>query len=210
VARRRSVPLALLAVLTLLTVGAAVLALTMAPNSADLAVHNATAETFSGPQFSLQLIDTVAAASGTSQTVRVVDYRAPDRMVVYRATPTLHLAASLHGREITTAINQYLAVTGGSTNWVRHGSLFSRTESLRAFEAGQQAAGQPEATGASGTVAQTAIVRGGYLVAVTLRLKVEGLTEANGQKVAGGTALETVRLLRINGAAPPAIGPLAG
>ena len=44
---RRIVPLALLAVLGLLALGFAVLALTMAPNSADLAVHNGTDETFS-------------------------------------------------------------------------------------------------------------------------------------------------------------------
>jgi hypothetical protein len=193
-------------VLTLLTIGFAVLALTMAPNSADLAVHNGTAETFSAHQFSLQLADTTSSARGAAQSsVRLVDYAAPDHMGVYRAGPRSQLLGSLNPRAITTALEQYLAITAGPTNWIRHGSNFHRTESLQDY-----AAVQNEKTAASGTVAETAIVRGGYLIAVVLTLRVKSQTDEAGQTVAGGTARETLHLLRINGVRTPAVGPLTG
>jgi hypothetical protein len=200
-APHRVVPLALLAVLVLLTLGFAVLALTMAPNSADLAVHNGTDETFSAQQFSIQLTDTEANAHGTAQSsVRVIDYTAPNRLVVYRASPKLHLLGSVHGAALVTAINEYAAITGGSTGWVRHGSHFDRTETLAAYA---QRLGQKAA--AAGTVAETAVVRSGYLVADSLILHIKSATGPNGQTTAGGTAQETLHVLRINGAKAPAI-----
>jgi hypothetical protein len=203
---RRSVPLALLAVLALLTLGFAVLALVTAPKSADLAVHNGTAETLSARQFSLNLFSASRTGQNAAQTeTRVIDYSAPDRMVVYRATPALHLLGSLHPDAIEMAIAQYTAVTAGSTHWARNGSHFDRTESLSAYEARQGGKDAPP-----GTVTEQAVVRGGYLVAVILNLKVESITDANGQKTVGGTVKEILHFLRINGAKAPDPGPLAG
>jgi hypothetical protein len=200
-APHRVIPVALLAVLVLLTLGFAVLALTMAPNSADLAVHNGTDETFSAHQFSIQLTDTEANGQGTAQSsVRVIVYTAPNRLVVYRASPKLHLLGSVHGAALVTAINEYAAITGGSTGWVRHGSHFDRTESLAAYA---QRLGQKAA--ATGTVAETAVVRSGYLVADSLILHIKSASGPNGQTAAGGTAQETLHVLRINGAKAPAI-----
>src|SRR5580704_2843878 len=130
---RRIVPIALLAVLGLLAVGFAILALTMAPNSADLAVHNGTDETFSAHQFSIQLTDTQSNGQGATRSeVRVVDFSTPDRLVVYRASPKLHFLGSLHGGAVVTAIDQYTAITGGSSGWTRNGSRVGRTETRRA------------------------------------------------------------------------------
>ena len=200
-APQRVVPLVLLAVLGLLTLGFAVLALTMAPNSADLAVHNGTDETFSAHQFSIQLTDTQSDAQGATRSeVRVVDFSAPDRLVVYRASPKLHLLGSLHDGAVVTAIGQYAAITGGTSGWTRHGSHFDRTESLQAYVGRLN-----QKTAATGTVAETAVVRGGYLVADILTLHVNSATGPNGQTAAGGTAQEILHVLRINGAKAPAV-----
>ena len=200
-AHHRVIPLLLLAVLGLLTLGFAILALTMSPNSADLAVHNGTDETFSAHQFSIQLTDTQAGTSGKTQSsVRVIDFNAPNHLQVYRASPQLHLLGSVHGGAVVTAINEYAAVTGGSSGWVRHGSHFDRTETLAAYalRLGQK-------TVANGTVAETAVVRSGYLVADVLVLRIKNATGPNGQTAVGGTAQETLHLLRINGAKAPAV-----
>ena len=198
---RRIVPLALLAVLGLLALGFAILALTMAPNSADLAVHNGTDETFSAHQFSIQLTDTQSNGQGATRSeVRVVDFSIPDRLVVYRASPKLHFLGSLHGGAVVTAIDQYAAITGGSSGWIRHGSHFDRTETLRAYVGRLN-----QRTAATGTVAETAVVRDGYLVADILTLHVNSATGPGGQTAAGGTAQEILHVLRINGAKAPAV-----
>ncbi len=198
---RRIVPIALVAVLGLLALGFAILALTMAPNSADLAVHNGTDETFSAHQFSIQLTDTQSDGRGTTQSeVRVVDFSTPDRLVVYRASPKLHLLGSLHGGAVATAISQYAAITGGTSGWTRHGSHFDRTETLQAYVGRLN-----QRTAATGTVAETAVVRDGYLVVDILTLHVNSATGPNGQTAAGGTAQEILHVLRINGAKAPAV-----
>jgi hypothetical protein len=200
-APHRVIPLVLLAVLGLLTLGFAVLALTMSPNSADLAVHNGTDETFSAQQFSIQLTDTQANSQGTAQSsVRVIEFTAPNRLQVFQASPKLHLLGSVHGRALVTAITEYAAITGGSTGWVRHGSHFDRSESLTAYA---QRLGQKSV--ATGTVAETAVVRSGYLVADVLTLHIKSATGPNGPTAVGGTAQETLHVLRINGAKAPAV-----
>jgi len=201
---RRALPLTLVAVLALLTLGFAVLALATAPQSANLAVRNGTAETFSAHQFTLRLFSSSVTGKDAAQTeTRVVAYTAPDRMLVYRATPTLHLLGSLRPHAIVVAVAQYAAVTSGSTNWVRSGSHFTRTESLPAYEVRQGDKNSPP-----GTVTEAAVVRSGYLVAVVLHLKVDSQTDANGQKSVSGSVFETLRVVRINGATAPAVGSL--
>jgi hypothetical protein len=203
-ASRRPVPLALMAVLIVLTLGFAVLALTMSPNSANLTVQNGTAETFSASQFSIQLTETITIAGGAQNgqggaqsEVRVIDFTAPDRLVVVRVSPKLR--RSFHGQIVRTTILQYAALTSGGPDWIRQGSHFVRTQSLQSF-----AAGQGQKTSASGAVTEAAVVRNGYLVATDFTLHVKSQT-ANGQTAPGGTSHETLHLLRVNGGQAPAV-----
>ena len=200
-APHRIVPIVLLSVLGLLTLVFAVVALSQAPNSADLAVHNGTDETFSSNQFTIQLTDIRSSGSGTAQSsVRLIDYNGPNTILVYTLDPTRHLVATVHGGGVVTAISQYAALTGGSTGWVRHGSHFDRSESIQAY-----AARLNQKTVTTGTVAETAVVRDGYLVADDLVLHINSAQLSNGQTAQGGTAQEILHVLRINGAKAPAV-----
>ncbi|MGP0029609.1 MAG: hypothetical protein ACLPVF_03790 [Acidimicrobiales bacterium] len=202
---RRLVPMVLLAVLVLLLAGAAVWALTKAPNSADLTVHNGTGETFSAQQFSLVLTTTVSSGTERRSVGRLIAYTAPDQMVVFQVNPTTKRLGTVPADGITEAIDQYTAVTAGSTNWVRQGSHFERTESLRVYSA--RLSGKTASTGSTvpGIVHEIAVVRGGYLVYVHLNVLVKSQVSANGQTAVGGSEQETLHLVRINGARAPAV-----
>ena len=200
-APHRIVPILLLSVLGLLTVIFAVVALSQAPNSADLAVHNGTDETFSSQQFTIELTDIRSSGAGTTQSnVRLIDYTGPNTILVYSLAPSRHLVATVHGGGVVTAINQYAALTGGSTGWVRHGSHFDRSESIQAY-----AIRLKQKTVTTGTVAETAVVRDGYLVADNLVLHINSARLSSGQIAEGGTAQEILHVVRINGAKAPAV-----
>jgi hypothetical protein len=202
--RHRQVPLVLVALLALLTLGFAVLALSMAPGSASLAVQNGTAETFGSPlgadPFTLNLTSSVSAGqgSGVITQVRLIEYQAPGRMVVYRTSAPKKKLGTLGAAAIDKVLSGYAAVTAGSTPWVRAGSRFTRTESLVVFSA--RVSQQPSA---KGTVYETAVVRAGELVLVNLRVVVPPEATTGGQSAPGGVIGETFHLLRINRSTAP-------
>src|ERR1700722_5966339 len=91
----RSIPPVILAILTLLTAGFAVLGFTTGPKSDELIVQNGTAATFGSPlgsnSFSLDLTSSVSSGSGSGvlSQVRLIKYRAPDHIVVYQTKPSV-------------------------------------------------------------------------------------------------------------------------
>jgi hypothetical protein len=188
---RRRIPLVFLAVLTVLTAVFAVLALTEAPTSANLAVQNATNETFNySHQFLLDrtttasLTRTAAALSST----QLVAYKGPDHLTVYKTQPKIQILKSFHGQTTAVVLRAYAAVTTGSTPWIHQGGHFTRTESLPTFFHRVS-----EQSSLPGKVVETAIVRGGYLVYVHLL----EITSGNGP--GNGVYTETYAVLRING-----------
>jgi hypothetical protein len=189
----RRLPFALLSLLTVLTAGFAVLAVVTGPSSADVAVDNGTAATFSANQFTLSLLVSPAPGSGNS-TVEVIDFHGPNHMQVYKADPKLVLLGSLRPDQIAATLKSYFAVTAGSTGWVRDGTDFSRVESIA-----QYVARLGEKSTAKGSIAEGAVVRDGYLVGFDLRIE--------GTVSAGATQEETMHLLRVNGAKAPAVAP---
>lgn len=206
--RRNLVPLALLAVLVVLTAGFAVLGLSAAPPTGSVIVQNATAQSLGTPTgstgFSLELTTTVSTGSGaTGSAVHLVDYRPPDRMTVYQVTPRLTLLGQIPASSISCVVNSYSAITAGTTPWKATGSAYSRTESLADFSArvpnGNTCAPQPSA--AHGHVLEKAVVRSGYLIALRTTVVIPPQTLLGGAPATSGTQSETLVFLQINGTA---------
>jgi hypothetical protein len=206
IVRRDHIPLALVALLALLTGGFAVLAVSMAPNGASLAVQNASEATFGLPlgshSFSLDLISTVSSGrgGGVISQERYINYMPPDRMVVYRTSPSVKLLGVLHADAIAKVLAGYAAVTAGSTPWVDHGARYTRTEELVPFSA--RVSHIPSAVG---KVYETAIVWEGYLIYINLHVVVPSQTFTGGKSDAGGVVGETFHMLRILGTKTPAL-----
>jgi hypothetical protein len=202
---RTRVPLTLLAILAVLTAGFAVLGLFMAPSGAVLAVRNGTAATFGSPPGSVSFtleVSTSVSAPGTSsgREVRLIAFRAPGHMAVYQTNPSLKLLGRLGASAILQVLGEYDALTGGSTPWLRHGSQFERAESLADFTSRVS-----RQKSLSGTVHETAVVRGGYLVQVHLEIAVPTQKSGGGQSVTGGTEQENFDFVRIGGTTAPAV-----
>src|SRR5580700_9265584 len=126
--QRNQIPLVLVSALAVLTAAFALLAIFTSPKGADLAVQNGTAATFGASSFSLDLTSSVSSGPGTGtlSQVRLITYTAPNHMVVFRTSPSKALLGKLTPTAIKSVLNGYAAVTGGSTPWVRDGSLFER------------------------------------------------------------------------------------
>lgn len=191
--RRARIPLALLALLAVLTVVFAVVALAMAPSSASLTVQNGTSATYGSPagsqSLSLSLRDVTPGASA-SITLRFLNFAPPATMSIFQTQPTARRFGVLHADAVRGLVDSFAAMTGGSGAWTAHGSTFTRTESLTAFH---QRINEPGVS--SDRVLETAIVRGGYLVAFRYRIVSAGQTQH----------VLTVHILRVNGAKTPAV-----
>jgi hypothetical protein len=200
-ANRRYIPLAIMAILTVLTAGFAVLAVSMAPTAGDRTVQDSTAATLGAQSFTLDLTISVSAGPGTGvlSQVRRVTYTSPDHMVVRAIAPTKSLLGTLNAAATQSALDNYAALTAGATPWVLDGTNYKRTESLVVFYARQHR------TSAAGQVAETAVIRNGYLIYVKLRVIVPNQTTAGGQQAPGGVAGETYHVVTIDGAATPAV-----
>jgi hypothetical protein len=220
--RRNIVPLALLAVLVVLTGLFAGLAASSAPDSSSLIVQNATGETFGYPDgassFSMNLTESESSSvNGIPITqVRLVSFSGPDRMAVYQTGGNLKLIARLDKPAIDCALSAYTATVGGSTPWAgtgggtSAGSTFRRTETLSAYAARVphpvRTACEPQSTVVRGTVSEVATVRAGYLTALHVTIVVPPQTFNGGTLRAQGVEGETLQLLRINGTPVGSLG----
>lgn len=192
----------MLAGLAILTTAFAVLAVVMSPGGTSLTVQNGATDTFGAHSFSLDLTSSVSAGKGTGTItqVRLITYSAPSHMVVKRISPVAGVLGKLQPDAISMVINGYIAVTSGPTPWIRHGSSFTRTESLVNFTARVS-----HEKSAQGKVYETAMLNDGYLDYVNLKVVVPSQKLAGGKTAVGGVVGETFRLLRINGIAQPAV-----
>jgi hypothetical protein len=217
VPRRNLIPLTLLAVLGLGTLGFAVLGASSAPSGATLTVQNASVRTFGSPagstSFAMDLINTISAGSskGTISQVRQVDYLPPSRMTVYQEVgSTSKLIATLSPSAIACSLSTYTAIVSGSTPWTGNGTAYVRTESLADYDARVPQATatscEPQPTSVRGQVEERAAVRAGYLVGVRLTVVVPAQTLENGQPAAHGTEEQALVMLQINGTRIRALG----
>jgi hypothetical protein len=208
--RRNLIPLALLAVLGLATLGFAVLGASSAPSAATLTVQNASTDTFGSPSgstsFAMDLVSTlsVGAATGPITQVRLVAYVPPQHMAVYQvSTGSTKLLAVLDPAAITCALSAYTSIVGGTTPWTANGAAYTRTESLAGYSSRvPRTTGpscEPHSTSVHGQVLEKAIVRSGYLVGVRLTVVVPPQRLSNGTEAAHGAEGEALVLLRING-----------
>jgi hypothetical protein len=198
--RRNFVPLVLLAVLAVLTALFAVLGAASAPTATTIQVQNAAAKTFGTPtganSWIMELITSVNVGVGTANgtTERLIEYSAPDRMVVYNVSgSSAKIAGVLRQPAISCVLRSYAATLGGQQSWTQKGGTFKRTESLAVYSArvphasGNGNTCQPVTSTTNGQVHETAIVRSDYLIA------------AKAQVVAPthGTQAETLVFVRI-------------
>jgi hypothetical protein len=182
--RRNLVPLVLLAVLAVLTAVFAVVGAASAPTAPTIQVQNAAEKTFGSPtganSWIVELYTSVNVGVGTANgtTERLIDYVAPDRMVVYDVVngTSARLAGVLHQPAISCVLSSYSAMLQGQASWQQKGQTFTRTESLADYSArvprenGTTCEAVPSAT--PGQVHETAILRADYLIAARAQVVV--------------------------------------
>lgn len=179
--RRNVIPLVLLAILALLSVAFAILGATMAPSGATVAVQNASANTFGSPtgstSFSMNVVNTVANNRGTlprMSEVRLLVYRPPAHMAVYRVGGRSQQLGLLPPAAVTCELSVYASYVGGSTPWTPAdiAGAYTRTESIADYSARVPRVSisscAPVPALMQGQVHERAVVRGGYLVGLHL------------------------------------------
>jgi hypothetical protein len=182
--RRNLIPLLLLAVLVVLTAVFAVVGFASAPSATTIEVQKAAEKTFGTPtgatSWIMELVTSVnvggGAASGTTQE-RIVDYVAPDKMVVYDVTgTTAKLAGVLRQPAISCVLSSYTAMLQGDGSWKQEGETYTRTESLADYSARVPRASGSTCTTATttqqGQVHETAVIRSDYLIAARAQVVV--------------------------------------
>ncbi len=215
--RRNLIPLALLAVLGIGTLGFAVLGASSAPSGATLTVQNASVRTFGTPtgstSFAMDLVNSLSAAGakGTVSQVRQVAYKPPSRMTISQVvgSNSKHIAVLPASAAVCNVVT-FAAIVGGSTPWTARGAAFVRTEALATYEARVPTATpttcEPQSTTVQGTVQERAAVRSGYLVGVRLTVVVPPQMLPGGQHATSGSESQALVLLEINGTRTAALG----
>jgi hypothetical protein len=181
--RRNLVPLLLLAVLAVLTAVFAVLGFASAPTATTIQVQNATEQTFGTPtganSWIMELVTSVNVGVGTANgtTERLIEYVAPNRMVVYNVSGrSAKIAGVLRQPAVTCVLSSYSAMLQGEGSWKQKGGTFTRKESLADYSARvPRASGttcQAVASTTQGQVYETAILRSDYLIAARAQVVV--------------------------------------
>jgi hypothetical protein len=174
--RRNLLPVLLLAVLAVLTAVFAVLGFASAPTATTIQVQNAAEKTFGTPtganSWIMELVTSVNVGVGTANgtTERLIEYVAPNRMVVYNVSgSSAKIAGVLRQPAVACVLSSYSAMLQGEGSWKQKGGTFTRTESLADYSArvprASGTACQPVASTTQGQVHETAILRSDYLVA---------------------------------------------
>jgi hypothetical protein len=199
--RRNLIPLALLAVLAVLTGVFAVVGAASAPTSTTIQVQNAAEKTFGTPaganSWIMELITSLNVGVGTANatTTRLIEYSATaNRILVYDVSgSSAKLAGVLHQPAVSCVLMSYSAMLQGEEPWQQKGGTFTRTETLAEYSARV-----PQANGNTceavvsttpGQVHQTASLRSGYLVATRTQIVVP----------TQGTQGETLAFVKIGG-----------
>jgi hypothetical protein len=207
--RRNLIPLVLLAVLAVGTAVFAVVGQASAPNGTTITVQNATAKTFGSPTgangFLMDLVNTLSSGgkAGTLSQTRLIDYVAPDRLVIYPVGTKSKVPTVLQQPAISCVLSAYTAMLQGPTAWNANGDTYTRTESLVDYTARVPRTGgttcEPQALHAQGNVDETVVIRSGYLVAARVRIAVPPQTLRSGQAASHGIEGETLVFIKIGG-----------
>jgi hypothetical protein len=208
--RRNLIPLAVLAVLVVLTAGFAVAGARAAPSPETIAVQNASTRTFGTPtgsvSFRANLTNRASSPTGpgTVSQKRIIEYAAPmNRIVVFLVTGsgTTQPIGEIRGPEVSCVLSAFSSLVGGSEAWAATGGgNYTRTESLAEYSArvpstsGTTCAPQPSPV--HGEVTEHALVKSDYLVAVHLTVVVPAQT-VNGRPAAHGVEGEDLVMTRI-------------
>jgi len=121
--RDTGLPWLLLVVLGALAVGAAILGLSQAPSSADLAARNAVGETLLAPNF------TAVQTSTASPIVVRVSYSAPDTLRVVESYQNQHRATTITGPSVQAQLATLARLE--HETFTKHGSVYVTEESAR-------------------------------------------------------------------------------
>jgi len=199
-----------LLLLAVLAVGPAVLAVVGqagAPNSTTITVQNATAKTFGSPtgstSFLMDLVNTLSTGTknGNVSQTRLLDYTAPDRLLIYPVGTGSKVPTVLRQPAISCALSAYTAMVQGTAAWNANGGTYTRNESLTDYTARVPRTGGttcvPQAVTAQGTVAETVVIRSGYLVAARVRIVVPPQALPSGQTATNGVEGETLVFIQI-------------
>lgn len=198
-----------LGVLTLVTAGAIAVGLVFGTPGTDVIVQNATDATYGSPlgttSFTLDLTSSVSSdgTSGFITQIRQINYSPRHGMIVTQTAPARLAPGQATPAQIVTTLKEYAAITNG-TGWAQSGSTLTRTEPFASFYDRINRATSSTST-AVGTVRETVVVRGGYLVLLRLNAVVTHQARSNGAVAPGAIVNETYRFLRINGHPPPAL-----
>jgi hypothetical protein len=208
--RRNLIPLVLLAVLGVLTAVFAVVGAASAPTATTIEVQNAAEKTFGSPTGSaswiMDLLTTLHVGGGSGRGLtqeRIVDYIAPNRMVVYNVGTTTKLAGVLHQPAVSCVLSSYAAMLQGQASWHQKGETYTRTESLadysgRVPHTGGTSCGAVTSS-AQGQVHETAVIRSDYLIAARIQVVVPSQTLAGGRTSTHGNQGETLVFIEIGG-----------
>lgn len=207
----------ILAVLVASTAVFAVLGASAEPNVTTLTVQNATEMTFGSPtgatSFVMDLINTSASGpkAGTLSQEHLVDYIAPDRLVIYSVGTASKVPTVLQQPAISCALTAYTAMVQGAQSWNAKGDTYTRTESLATYTARvphtSGATCAPQVINARGNVDETVIIRSGYLLAARVRIVVPAQTLSSGQVAAHGVEGETLLFIEIGGVPVRTLAP---
>ena len=113
-----------------------------APHPTTVTVQNASAETFGTPtgatSFLMDLVNTLSAGpkARTLSQARLVDYVAPDRMLIYPVGSGSKVPPSvLRQPGISCVLSAYTAMVAGPKAWNANGDTYRRTETLADYTA---------------------------------------------------------------------------
>jgi len=146
-------------------------------------VQNAAEKTFGTPtganSWVMELVTSVNVGVGTANgtTERLIEYVAPNRMVVYNVSgSSAKIAGVLRQPAVACVLSSYSAMLQGEGSWKQKGGTFTRTETLADYSARvPRASGttcQAVASTTQGQVHETAILRSDYLVAARAQVVV--------------------------------------
>lgn len=181
--RRRLYPHLVLAVMTVLAIGAVILGVVMSPNGTDLAVHNAAGETLRA--------GTVSGSYTTStlrgESIEFV-YRSPDTVIAHFSGPVKgvnHAPQTTKGAtaaNVLSPVKELQTVTG----FTGHGSVYLASETIKKLVA------PAVRSSVTGTLRAVATVATGYVVRVQEHIS----ATQGGRKI---NQLLDYRLTRVDG-----------
>lgn len=157
---RRAGPLLLLAILSVLALGAAATAVVQSPRAADLTIHNAAGELVAASEFQVTIV-TQSTAPGSQKSPPVTEtalYRSPAHVTVSLSSAGKRGANQVLTPAQAAAFLSSITTVTARNGWTSSGEHFANHEPVTSLVPAK------DTSLVSGAVNLDAIVRGGYLV----------------------------------------------